>query len=448
MDTSPCGAIGTHSARKTSRGTESSIHRVSARASDASVTVCRRPPVVRPLSPHPFLLALALATALFGAAALTPERAEGARKLFVSAGGSDAGRCTARKPCRTFARAYRAAQLGDTVVVRGGSYPAQLLPGEGAKAPKKALAKDVVFRPARGAKVRVAELEVRVPHVQFHRMYIRKWKAAYDTRSPDRYAAGDLTFRQIRTHHFSLRSVHHARIIGGEVGPNSGAPSDSGRWPQDGGFIGAWPVDVHPPKDILIKGVNIHDVREPNEEAHSDCIQFTAGVNIRILGNRFRNCEHADLMIKGDQGPIRNFRIENNYLGRTLSAHYSINLYETDRGCEKVLMRNNTALQNIRLDACSGGTMTGTIQPSMSEHTCSSAEVRLSWNVYESGVRCESTSIVRSVRFRDRGRFDLRLARRSAAIGRGNPNNFAPVDIKGTRRPKGKRPDAGAHERR
>jgi hypothetical protein len=397
---------------------------------------------------HPFLLALALVTALFGAAAFTPAPAEGARKVFVSPGGSDGGRCTVRKPCRSFDRAYRAARLGDTVVVRGGSYPAQLLAGETAKARSRAFARDVVFRPARGARVRVADLEVRAPHVQFHRMYIRKWQAMYDTRSPDRYAAGDLTFRRIRTHHFSLRSVHHVRIIGGSVGPNSGAPSNSGRWPQDGGFIGAWPVDVHPPRDILIRGVAIRNIREPNEDAHSDCIQFTAGVDVRIIGNRFRSCEHADLMIKGDQGPIRNFLIQNNFFGRTLSAHYSINLYETDRGCRNVLMRNNTALQNIRLDACSGATMTGTIQPSMSANTCSNAEAKLSWNVYESGVRCESTSIVRAVRFIDRGRFDLRLARRSAAIGRGNPRNFAPTDIRGTRRPKGKRPDAGAHERR
>ena len=395
---------------------------------------------------------LLLITGFCGVVALTglvPQTASAAlRKLHVSVRGSDAGRCTKARPCRSFDRAYRVARLGSTVIVHQGSYPQQILNGEGAKARSKARAPDVVFIRARGARVRVADLEVRVPHVQFRRMFIRKWEADYDVRDPGRYAAGDLTFRRIRTHHFSLSSVQHVRVIGGSVGPNSGAPSSNGRWPQDGVFIGAWPPDKHPPKDIVIKRVNIHDVREPDSAAHSDCIQFTAGVNVRIIRNRFRNCEHADLMIKGDQGPIDGFRIENNYFGRTLSAHYSINLYQTSRGCRNVLMRNNTALQNIRLDSCSGGTMTGTIQPSMSSHTCSSANVKLSWNVYESGVRCGRKSIVRRVRFVNRSRFDLRLAHRSAAINRGNPRNFARVDIRGHKRPKGKRPDAGAYERR
>lgn len=399
------------------------------------------PPAHRLLLPLAFLLAVTVA-------AVVPDGADAARKLFVSVKGSDSARCTSRNPCRSFARAYRVARLGNTVVVRGGSYPAQLLPGEAAKARGRTFARDVVFRPATGASVRVAELEVRVPHAQFRQMFIRKWKAAYDTRSPDRYAAGDLTFRRIRTHHFSLRSVENVRVIGGTVGPNRGAPSNTGAWPQDGVYIGAWPVDEHPPRNIVIRGVTIRDIRKPNDAAHSDCIQFTAGVNVRIIGNRFRGCEHADMMIKGDQGPIRNFVIENNYLGRTVSAHYSINIYETDRGCENVMIRNNTALQNIRLDSCTGGTMTGTIQPSMSSNTCSNSKFRLSWNVYESGVRCEGTSIVRSVRFVNRSAFDLRLARRSAAINRGNPRNFPRTDITGGRRPRGGAPDAGAHERR
>ena len=395
---------------------------------------------------------LLLITGLCGLVALTgllPSTASaGLRKLYVSPKGSDGRRCTSARPCRSFDRAYRVARLGQVVIVRGGAYPKQVLEGDGAKARRLARARDVIFRPAPGAKVKVQEIEIRVPHVQFHKMRIVKWEADYDVRDPRTYAAGDLTFRRVRTHHFSLTSVRHVRVIGGTVGPNSGAPSDSGRWPQDGVNINAWPEDRRPPRNIVIKGVYIHDVREPSGEAHSDCIQVTAGVNVRILRNRFRNCEHADLMIKGDQGPIRGFLIENNYLGRTLSAYYSINLYETSRGCKDVLMRNNTALQNIRLDSCSGGRMTGTIQPSMRRYTCSQAKVKVFWNVFESGVRCGRTNRVARVHFVNRARFDLRLARRSAAINRGNPRNFARVDIRGHKRPMGKRPDAGAHERR
>jgi hypothetical protein len=405
-----------------------------------------RPP---PMTPPRRLL---LITGLCGVVALTgmvPSTASAAfRKLYVSVRGSDAGRCTSARPCRSFYRAYRVARLGQVVIVRGGTYGQQVLEGDGAKARSLARAPDVVFRPAPGARVTVKDLEIRVPHARFHKMRIVKWEADYDVRDPQGYAAGDLTFRGIRTHHFSLTSVRNVRVIGGSVGPNRGAPSSSGRWPQDGMNINAWPEDRRPPMNILIKGVRIHDVREPNSSAHSDCIQVTAGINVSIVRNRIWNCEHAGLMIKGDQGPIRGFRIENNYLGRTLSGFYSINLYQTSRGCRDVLMRNNTALQNIRLDSCWGGRMTGTIQPSMSSHTCSQARVKLSWNVFESGVRCGRTNRVARVRFVNRARFDLRLAYRSAAINRGNPRNFARVDIMGAKRPKGRKPDAGAHERR
>ncbi|MGH8982306.1 MAG: choice-of-anchor Q domain-containing protein [Acidimicrobiia bacterium] len=395
---------------------------------------------------------LLLITGFCGVVALTgllPQAASaGLRKLYISPHGSNSSRCTKARPCRSFYRAYRVARLGQVVIVRGGTYGTQVLDGDGAKARRLARARDVVFRSAPGAKVKVKELEIRVPHVQFHRMRIVKWKADYDVRDPRSYAAGDLTFRRIRTHHFSLTSVRHVRVIGGSVGPNRGAPSSSGRWPQDGVNINAWPQDRRPPKDILIKGVRIHDIREPNTSAHSDCIQVTAGINVRFVRNRIWNCEHAGLMIKGDQGPIRGFRIENNYLGRTLSAYYSINLYQTSRGCKDVLMRNNTALQNIRLDSCSGGRMTGTIQPSMKRHTCSAAKVKLSWNVFESGIRCGRTNRVGRARFVNRARLDLALRLGSAAINRGNPRSFPGVDIRGQKRPKGNRPDAGAFERR
>jgi hypothetical protein len=110
-------------------------------------------------------------------------------------------------------------------------------------------------------------------------------------------------------------------------------------------------------------------------------------------------------------------------------------------------MRNNTSLQNIRVDACSGGTMTGNIQPSMSSHTCSSATVKVDWNVYESGVKCGSNDYVAPISYVDRAGFDLRLALGSAAINRGNPSSYPSFDIFGGIRPLSGAPDAGAQER-
>jgi hypothetical protein len=389
------------------------------------------------------VLALCLSAAASSFALAEPASA---RTLFVGPRGSDSGRCSKAWACKSFARAYRVARLGDIVIVRGGRYGVQVLEGRLAKLPFRAHARDVIFRPARGARVSVAALELRVPHFEIRDMSVGKYKARYDVRSPDLYSAGDLTFRRIRTHHFSLNSVQNVRVLGGRVGPNRNRAT--GHWPDDGIFIGAYPPDEHPPRNIVLDRLYVHDITEPDSAAHSDCVQFTAGVNVTIRRSRFRRCEHADLMIKGDQGPIAGFRIENNFLGRTISAFYSINLYETSRGCRNVLIRNNSALQNIRTDSCSGGLMTGNIQPSMSSHTCSAATVRILWNLYESGSRCAASDRVGAARYANRARFDLRIRPRSAAINRGNPRNHPLRDIQGQRRPQGRATDAGADETR
>jgi len=77
-------------------------------------------------------------------------------------------------------------------------------------------------------------------------------------------------------------------IGGGWVRTATRKPGD---WPQDGIFIGAYPPDKHPSTNILIDGVYVHDIREPNADAHSDCIHFTAGVNVVIRNSRFRDCD-------------------------------------------------------------------------------------------------------------------------------------------------------------
>ena len=108
-------------------------------------------------------------------------------------------------------------------------------------------------------------------------------------------------------------------------------------------------------------------------------------------------------------------------------------------------MRHNTALQNIRTDACSGGSMSSTIQPSMRSDVCSGATVKLDWNVYEAGVPCGPHDLVAGVALVNRGAFDLHLAPGSAALDRGAPGGAPADDIDG--QPRRGRADAGADER-
>jgi hypothetical protein len=360
--------------------------------------------------------------------------------VFLSPSGDDGRSCrTAAAACRSLDRAYEVAGLGEVVELAGGSYGDQRM--EGAQAPERTVAAPVVFRPAPGAAVALGRTEIDVPHVEFRGIEFAEFNARH-LAGDERYAAGDLTFRNITTRHFALNGVHDVRVLGADVGPNR---HPDGAWAaQDGIYVGAYPPDQHVPANIVLDGVYVHDIREPTASAHSDCIQFTAGVNVVVRNSRFENCEHADLMIKPDQGPIAGFLIENNFLGRTLSAYYSINLYETSRGCRDVVMRHNSALQNIRTDACSGGTMIGNIQPSMSSHTCSTATVAVSRNVYRSGAPCGAHDLVANVRFADEAVLDLHLSPGSAAIDRGAPGAAPSHDIDG--QPRIGAPDAGADE--
>jgi hypothetical protein len=361
--------------------------------------------------------------------------------VFLSPSGNDSRDC--RSPataCASLSRAYAVASLGEVVELAAGSYPAQTL--EGPKAADQRSAPLIVFRPAAGAAVTIGRLEIRVPHVELRGLEIEEFNARYNVEKSGTYAAGDLTFRNIRTHHISLNAVQGVRVIGTTIGPNQ---LPSGEWAsQDGVYVGAYPTDEHVPTDLLFERVHVVGIRKSDPDAHSDCIQFTAGVNVAIRNSRFEDCEHADLMIKGDQGPIDGFLIENNFLDDTLSAYYSINLYETDRGCRNVVLRHNTALQNIRTDACSGGSMTSTIQPSMRSDSCSGSTVKLDWNVYESGVPCGPHDLVSAVAFANRDVFDLHLRPGSAGIDRGAPGGAPADDIDG--QPRRGAADAGADE--
>ena len=68
-------------------------------------------------------------------------------QVFVSPSGNDAAACSQVAPCRSFDRAYRVAQPGQTVEVACGSYGAQSVGRDASKTSSS----DVVFRPANSA---------------------------------------------------------------------------------------------------------------------------------------------------------------------------------------------------------------------------------------------------------------------------------------------------------
>jgi hypothetical protein len=380
---------------------------------------------------------------LIAAVSGTTEAWSATRPLYVSTKGSNTNPCTATAPCRTFNRAYRRAEPGQTVIVRGGTYRRQTIQPASKGAPR------VMFRPAAGARVRVeGTVTVHGPHVEFRNMFFRHWRARYDVVDPSYASAEDLAFVKIHTRSFGVLSVQGLLIIGGSVGPNYDRALGS-RGPEDGGFIGAWPTDRHLPTDILIQGVRFRKITRPTSSAHSDCVQFTAGVRVVIRNSRFQRCADQDLIIKGDQGAIDDFLIENSFFDDPTRGYFAINLGETSRGCRSVVIRYNSALAPIRSDQCAD-LIEANIQPSMSTTWCSAAKsagVVLNWNIYESGVRCGPDDRVGRVSYRDRRTLDLHLRAGAIAIDRGAPTAFPMTDIDRQTRPRGSAPDAGADER-
>ena len=389
-----------------------------------------RPQVVPSPPTHPFLLALALVTALFGAAAFTPAPAEGARKVFVSPGGSDGGRCTVRKPCRSFDRAYRAARPGQVVVVRAGRYPDQTI----GRDRRKTSPRDVIFRPAKGARVVIStDLDVHGSHITFSGLrLLENWYA--------HPGAGDLTFRRMKAQRFYVTSASNVRVIRGNYGPSVNNVAQ----------IKSATGSTVAPKNILLHRVFFHDFTRTSSEQHMECLHVMAVRGLVIRQSRFKRCSIFDVSfnLHGESGQMKGILVENNYFDRTLDGgHYAVMFADSGR-CQAVV-RYNTFLQGIASECAEVGRgvrIHSNILPS-SPSRCGNNGYSWNWNVYERGERCGRNDRVSRVRFVGRKSFDLRLAKGASAIGRGNPNSLPRVDILGKRRPYGRRPDAGAHER-
>jgi hypothetical protein len=354
--------------------------------------------------------------------------------------------------CGGFTAAYDAARQGDTVMVKAGLYRDKELGGT-VKGNPDADEADVTFRAAPGEQVQVHDIEVVVPHVGFRDIDLLE--AGFKYRSDfDAQRAGDITVVGSDGYSMTVTSVWNFSLRDSDIGPNR-HPGQPGDDTQDGIYIGAYPVDDgHHPKNLQIDHVTFHDVVRPYQDAHSDCLQLTAGENVRITRSTFSACADADIIPKNDQGPIADLVIENNVLAAVVNASEEINFYDTGRPCGDVTIRNNSVLGTIRIDSGEPGTdcrlvVTGNIAESMSPSRCSNSQaVVLEHNVWESGTPCGDTNLVVAdgdVDFVDRARLNLDLRPTSEATGRGDPAQQPAVDHDGRRRPDAA-PDAGAYE--
>jgi len=358
--------------------------------------------------------------------------------------------------CPTFEAAYRAARQGDTVLVKGGTYIDAELGGV-AKGDPDEDEPDVRFLAAPDEPVRMHDVEVTVPHITFEDIDLLE--AAFKYRSDvDGQLAGDITVINSDGHSMTVASVWNFTLLASDLGPQThpGQPRDD---TQDALFVGAYPVDDgHHPKHVRIEDVTFHDVVRPFPEAHSDCLQFTAGEDVVVRRSRFYNCADAAIIPKNDQGPIRDLVIENSVINETVNGSEEINFFDTGRPCGAISFRNNSVIGTIRIDGGEPGTdcdlaVVGNITSSLSETRCATSQAGvLEHNIWETGVPCGATNLVTPdgdagfVNRANDASMDLRLIDRSEAVDRGHPTDHPAVDHDGVRRPVGAAPDAGAHE--
>jgi hypothetical protein len=373
-----------------------------------------------------FLLLVCAALAGTGGASARTDAP--AATLYISPSGSDSSACTRRAPCKSFARGYARARPGQTVIVAAGRYEGQQeIPVDRGKT----AAADVLFRPAAGAAVLVDSLDVYGSHVE-----IRGVRIARDFYV--KCGADDVTLRGSKATLFFIRSATNIRIVRTEFGPSS-----------DISQIGHTAECQRSPDRILLDRVYMHDYVNP--DTHMECLTVQAANNFVLRNSRFRRCQDFDVLFK-HRSPVvtsTNVTIENTWFDDPEPTGTSaIQFSEPDGGgtYENLLIRHNSFMGKLTMKPDVGyknALVTGNAGNAYGG-PCGESRVRTGFNVWaDGGCRGDTRA---NPGFRDANGFDFHLAPGAAAVDAGDPRNHPARDIDGQKRPRGKRPDAGADE--
>ncbi len=342
----------------------------------------------------------------------------GCQPVYLSPTGSDAGKCTSKQPCRTFARAYTVAkeQKRNLVSVRKGSYPKQTVPAGNTP---------VTFKGQSGAKLRGLD-----------------------------NAASRVTFDGLDVDGaFTKQLAFH----------NSGSSSTF-----KNGRIG----NVTDEKGALVSGsnftfdkVDFHDVRVTNSSVHNECLYAIVTPGLTVRRSTFRNCATMDIFFTYGSwwNPLPpaygKVTLENNVFAHTYKDdgswhYYSLYVANTANNggtLDGWTVRNNTFEIPAAIEhAATGGSRWVS---NLGDWTCVSG-MRYSHNV---GKKCGATdkqvspaasTATRPAAFGwvNPAANDFRLSAGSPAINAGDPNDRVTTDLQLKRRAAGA-PDAGALER-
>jgi hypothetical protein len=373
-------------------------------------------------------------------------------------GYSDAGACA------SINAAYLAAQCGDTVLIRAGTYGNGVLNSDPSKV---SCSSDVVISAAPGeavswgtgaphtgnCAVNTSNLDVCGSHVNLKDITLNCTCLFHEGSNND-------TLTNVTTKYsLYVRGSQNFKMIGGHVGPfnsNGGA--------GDGIVIGCETcttgvvADDSPGKlrpSVTLDGVTFsHILKTVDMAAHTDCFQATTFASLTIINSTFTACADAPIILGDENQAVSqssNLLIQNNFVnegtsqGLTIAARY--------RGSLVVQYNTfNTGAFNVQ----SPVVFRGNAFTMLASGTCNaltSAGAALTYNVFGSGsAQCGPTNFVsrRAFGFKNSAGTppNLHIGPTSPLIGRGDPANHPASDIDGQPRPSVRRPDAGADQLR
>jgi hypothetical protein len=247
--------------------------------------------------------------------------------------------------CGGLAAAQAAAQPGDVVRIKGGSYGDQTLTQDkGSPA--------ITFKPADGetASFGTVTFQPGAGWATLERLKMDTfWVGPADSGAP----AHDLVFRDIDANVFYVNLAARVSILGGDFGPaHHRKPTIAVYNPWDG----------YAPTDILVQGARFHDVTMDPGGEHVECLLIYAGDRVTVRGNTFSNCEGTGdvgvLFLRG-QGTVprlanvtvtgNTFSSEGNPQVDPTAAWFNV---QVDTCIPGISIQNNTAPKGIYWISC------------------------------------------------------------------------------------------------
>jgi hypothetical protein len=226
--------------------------------------------------------------------------------LFVAPSGSDSNACRASAPCASLNRAYRVARPGQSVQLAAGTYPAQTIRHDPAKANGS---KHVYFVPAPGTvPVISGDLANRAAWVRIERIRVNGGLFPAEG-GPN---AHHVIFDSMDSASFEVGPGHDITLSNSDIGPSRGCGfSQENKIGPDGNIPNAAPYNIQ------ILDNYIHDQNgNPSGGCHFGGLFVIAGHHLAFSGNRFVRNVVYDFYVSpfasDSYGGVHDVVVENN----------------------------------------------------------------------------------------------------------------------------------------